>query len=109
MIEHESRSKIMLETSGIEIGIIRTPISANLYGSELQTQRYQDQLNPSPNESKSRTRSAVVRFKMQFGRIERLDETSPTSPRSQKSDISKSENRPSNHSRSRGSISAVRS
>ncbi|KAL0924924.1 hypothetical protein M5K25_005785 [Dendrobium thyrsiflorum] len=30
MIGHESRSKIKLETFGIEIGIIRTPISANL-------------------------------------------------------------------------------
>ncbi|KAL0921024.1 hypothetical protein M5K25_008051 [Dendrobium thyrsiflorum] len=30
MIGHESRGKIKLETSEIEIGIIRTPISANL-------------------------------------------------------------------------------
>ncbi|KAL0916105.1 hypothetical protein M5K25_013588 [Dendrobium thyrsiflorum] len=30
MIGHESRSKIKLETSGVKIGIIRTPISVNL-------------------------------------------------------------------------------
>ncbi|KAL0917636.1 hypothetical protein M5K25_012712 [Dendrobium thyrsiflorum] len=54
-----------------------------LSGSELRTQRHQNRLNPSPNESRSRTRSTVGRFKTQFGRIERLDETSPTSPRSQ--------------------------
>ncbi|KAL0923738.1 hypothetical protein M5K25_007808 [Dendrobium thyrsiflorum] len=54
MIGHESRCKIKLATSKIKIGIIRTPISANLH------------------------------------RIERLDETNLTSPRTQKSDISKS-------------------
>ncbi|KAL0925713.1 hypothetical protein M5K25_004080 [Dendrobium thyrsiflorum] len=59
--------------------------------SKIQTQRHQIRLNPSPNESKSRTRSAVGRFKPQFelpngfqmgraySRIERLDKTNPTS------------------------------
>ncbi|KAL0903611.1 hypothetical protein M5K25_028002 [Dendrobium thyrsiflorum] len=91
-----------------------------LSGSELRTQRHQNRLNPSPNESRSRPRSAVRMFKTQFGlpnglqilqsysRIERLDETNPTSPRSQKSDICRSRNCSSNHPRSRGSISAVR-
>ncbi|KAL0916233.1 hypothetical protein M5K25_013726 [Dendrobium thyrsiflorum] len=72
-------------------------------GLELRTQRSQNRLNPSPNESKSRTRSAVGKFEPQFGlpnglqiRIERLDETNPTSPRTHTSDISKLENYPSN-------------
>ncbi|KAL0914991.1 hypothetical protein M5K25_015386 [Dendrobium thyrsiflorum] len=69
--------------------------------SKIQTQRHQIRLNPSPNESKSRTRSAIGRFKPQFelpngfqmgraySRIERLDETNPSSPRSLNSDIIK--------------------
>ncbi|KAL0906601.1 hypothetical protein M5K25_025107 [Dendrobium thyrsiflorum] len=76
--------------------------------SKIQTQRHQIRLNPSPNESKSRTRSAVGRFKPQFelpngfqigraySRIERLDETNPTSPRSLNSDIIKTSKCPSN-------------
>ncbi|PKU72604.1 hypothetical protein MA16_Dca010174 [Dendrobium catenatum] len=34
--------------------------------SEIRTQRHQIQLDPSPNESKSKTRSAVGRFESQF-------------------------------------------
>ncbi|KAL0922823.1 hypothetical protein M5K25_006847 [Dendrobium thyrsiflorum] len=76
--------------------------------SKIQTQRHQIRLNPSPNESKSRTQSAVGRFKPQFelpngfqmgraySRIERLDETNPTSPRSLNSDIIKTSKCPSN-------------
>ncbi|KAL0904803.1 hypothetical protein M5K25_026956 [Dendrobium thyrsiflorum] len=81
--------------------------------SERQTQRHQIRLNPSPNESKSRTRSAVGRFKPQFElpngfqtehayrRIERLDETNPTSPRSLNSDIIKTSKCPSNGAQAR--------
>ncbi|KAL0922609.1 hypothetical protein M5K25_006607 [Dendrobium thyrsiflorum] len=76
--------------------------------SKIQTQRHQIRLNPSPNESKSRTRSAVGRFKPQFelpngfqmgraySRIERLDETNPSSPRSLNSDIIKTSKCPLN-------------
>ncbi|KAL0905395.1 hypothetical protein M5K25_023812 [Dendrobium thyrsiflorum] len=89
-----------------------------LSGSELRTQRRQNRPNPSPNESRSSPRSADRRFKTQFGlpnglqiiqsysRIERLDETNPTSLRSRKSDICRSRYHSSNHPRSRGSISA---
>ncbi|KAL0923775.1 hypothetical protein M5K25_007848 [Dendrobium thyrsiflorum] len=83
-----------------------TDLPLELNVSEIQTQRHQIQLNPSPNESKSRTRSTGRTFKPQFGLpnglqtgqsyslIERLDETNPTSPRTQNSDTSKSENYP---------------
>ncbi|KAL0916758.1 hypothetical protein M5K25_014294 [Dendrobium thyrsiflorum] len=83
-------------------------LTVKLSVSKIQTQRHQIRLNPSPNESKSRTRSAVGRFKPQFelpngfqmgraySRIERLDETNPTSPRSLNSDIIKTSKCPSN-------------
>ncbi|KAL0908285.1 hypothetical protein M5K25_022773 [Dendrobium thyrsiflorum] len=70
---------------------------------------------------KSRTRSTGRTFKPQFGlpnglqtgqsysRIERLDETNPTSPRTQNSDTSKSENYPSDCPYARDSRSAVHS
>ncbi|KAL0912831.1 hypothetical protein M5K25_016240 [Dendrobium thyrsiflorum] len=81
--------------------------------SKIQTQRHQIRLNPSPNESKSRTRSAISRFKPQFelpngfqmgrayNRIERLDETNPTSPRSLNSDIIKTSKYPSNEKKNK--------
>ncbi|KAL0902880.1 hypothetical protein M5K25_028442 [Dendrobium thyrsiflorum] len=84
-------------------GSIVSKLIVKLSVSELRTQRHQNRLNPSPDESKSMTRSAVG------SRIERLDETNPTSPRTQKSDISKSENRPSNRPQSRDSISTTQS
>ncbi|KAL0923481.1 hypothetical protein M5K25_007540 [Dendrobium thyrsiflorum] len=73
---------------------ITNKLIVKLSGSELRTQRHQNRLNPSPNESMSRIRSA-------------LDETNPTSPRTQNSDISKSENYPSNCPYARDSTSAV--
>ncbi|KAL0921526.1 hypothetical protein M5K25_008606 [Dendrobium thyrsiflorum] len=83
-------------------------LTAELNVSERRTQRHKIRLNPSPNKSKSRTRSAVGRFKPQFelpngfqtgraySRIERLNETNPTSLRSLKSDIIKTSKCPSN-------------
>ncbi|KAL0921974.1 hypothetical protein M5K25_005930 [Dendrobium thyrsiflorum] len=41
-------------------------LTVKLSISKIQNQRHQIRLNPSPNESKSRTRSAVGRFKPQF-------------------------------------------
>ncbi|KAL0917380.1 hypothetical protein M5K25_012434 [Dendrobium thyrsiflorum] len=90
-------------------------------GLPIRTQRHQIGLNPSPGEPKSKTRSAIGRFEPQFelpngfqmkraySRIERLDETNPTSPRSLNSDIIKTSKYPLNGPLSRGSISAVHS
>ncbi|KAL0916648.1 hypothetical protein M5K25_014176 [Dendrobium thyrsiflorum] len=101
------------------MGVRKLIVELNV--SEVQTQRHQIQLNPSPNESKSRTRSTGRMFKPQFGlpnglqtrqsycRIERLDETNPTSLRTQNSDTSKSENYPSDCPYARDSTSAVHS
>ncbi|KAL0908231.1 hypothetical protein M5K25_022713 [Dendrobium thyrsiflorum] len=86
----------------------KSKLTVKLNVSKIQTQRHQIRLNPSPNESKSRTQSTVGRFKPQFelqngfqmgraySRIERLDETNPTSPRSLIYDIIKTSKYPSN-------------
>ncbi|KAL0923702.1 hypothetical protein M5K25_007769 [Dendrobium thyrsiflorum] len=50
----------------IEFQITRKILQIKLSVSKIQTQQHQIRLNPSPNESKSRTRSAVGRFKPQF-------------------------------------------
>ncbi|KAL0909355.1 hypothetical protein M5K25_020214 [Dendrobium thyrsiflorum] len=101
-------TKASEQEDNLLIVLFRLSRNVKLNVSERRTQRHQIQLNPSPNESKSRTRSAVGRFKPQFelpngfqtgrsyNRIERLDEKNPTSPRSLNYDISKSKNYPSN-------------
>ncbi|KAL0919513.1 hypothetical protein M5K25_011611 [Dendrobium thyrsiflorum] len=50
----------------IDIRLKNNKLTVKLSVSKIQTQRHQIRLNPSPNESKSRTRSAVGRFKPQF-------------------------------------------
>ncbi|KAL0910524.1 hypothetical protein M5K25_021515 [Dendrobium thyrsiflorum] len=104
MIGHESQGKISLETSEIKIWASELRFRQNYSQTErlgITNPTTPNRLNPSPNEFRSRTRSAVGRFKPRFrlpnglqtgqtySRIERLDEMNPASPRTQNSDISK--------------------
>ncbi|KAL0926508.1 hypothetical protein M5K25_002747 [Dendrobium thyrsiflorum] len=85
MIEHESRDHPKSDFGNL---IVESS------GSTRRTQRRQIRLNPSPNESKSRTRTLLegsnhnlsYQTGRAYSRIERLDKTNPTSPRSLNSD-----------------------
>ncbi|KAL0912428.1 hypothetical protein M5K25_018399 [Dendrobium thyrsiflorum] len=59
---HSNHSQIALD-----FPLIYGKLIFKLSGSELRTQRHQNRLNPSPNESKSRTQSTGRTFKPQFG------------------------------------------
>ncbi|KAL0910018.1 hypothetical protein M5K25_020941 [Dendrobium thyrsiflorum] len=107
MLPVQSQRKASTEIKGRRKAKV-VKLTVKLSVSKIQTQRHQIRLNPSPNESKSRIRSAVGRFKPQFelpngfqmghaySQIERLDETNPTCPRSLNSDIIKISKCPSN-------------
>ncbi|KAL0912538.1 hypothetical protein M5K25_018517 [Dendrobium thyrsiflorum] len=70
MVESSGSTRQIQRAQDPRYDIIKTlkwPLKVELSVSELRTQRYQNQLNPSPNEFKSSTRSTVGRIKPQFG------------------------------------------